>query len=175
MTQGGHKMNWRFKRIGWVVFALSLICFSTAWADGGTEPAATGCGTLPQPTELSPLITGHFTAVPWKLEGQAPKQYDIHVVLKRMQWINGKEEKIIRLYAFRKDIVEQKSLCEYTECEIVQKYLFSPCNRDAEKLFDIKGIPVLTELKVLAKDNCGDPENTMIYGSFKIRVVPAGN
>lgn len=159
-----------------MVLWMILGVYGAALADGGVEPPKISCASLPQATLDSPLIHGTFTATPWALEGQPPKKYDIHMVLKMWQLKDGKDREIIRLYSFQKDIVDLIPLCTYTELDLINKYLVSACNRDIQKLFNIAGVGVLTELKILKMDNCDDPEidNDMVHGTFKVRIVNPG-
>jgi len=65
-----------------------------------------------------------------------------------------------------------RDICSYTEAGLKNEYKYQPCNMGIGKAFGLKGVPVLTDLSVTARDFCGDTVNGMIAGTLKIRVVP---
>ncbi|OGP63680.1 MAG: hypothetical protein A2V65_08175 [Deltaproteobacteria bacterium RBG_13_49_15] len=174
--------------LGLVVFAVVAFSYSIILADGGNERPDPRCEAPPAPTNNSPLIYGTFTATRFRVEGQLPKDYSIQCVLKMSRWMNkkelgkkekeaipqlkGNEQEIVYLHTFEKEIKEQKSLCDYSEQDLFEKYWPRPCNVEIQKKFNLEGFPILTEIKILKQSDCENEQLQAIYGSFKIRVVP---
>jgi len=171
----GRTMRKQSKKTVWLTMMLLIAGCVAAWADGGTETAIEQCKNPPMATDMSPRIEGTFTATYIQKEGALPKKFDIHVVLSRTQLLEGKEKKTVHLLRFTRADTEGWPLCKYTTVELGKKYWPTACNRYIQKLFNIDGYPVLTDLKILSQDHCEDRENAMIYGSFMLRVVKPGN
>ena len=136
------------------------MAFSTmAWADGAPPP----CPKVPKMQEL-PLIQGTFTVSYRKFE-VTPKFFDIHVVLE------GSKTYLIE----RSVRSDSKDICKYQYLamdELIEKFACDPSDQKVAKNFNLKGIPVITELKILKSNNCEDKNRAMLYGTLKIRVIP---
>lgn len=145
------------------VWMVTMAFSTVAWADGApTSPV------VPVPAFWKyPLIKGTFT-VCYRVFKDTPEYYDIHVVLKRF--------KTSKLYVIsdRKVTSECKNICDYekdfTMEQLIEKYEFDPRNLKVEKGFNLEGVPVITELKILGSSHCEDKHKAMLYGELKIRV-----
>lgn len=157
-----------------LVFAIVLAVFATAWADGGSFP------TIPigdGPESWKQEIHGDFTAkyVPFY---DHPMEFNIEVVL----WIytikNQKVESIEKTYNLKKTVdIDSKRLCDYTESYLIKRYAQTAAEMGVVDDFtslgaQMQGFPVLKEMKILKKTNCGDLQNAMISGTLKIEVLP---
>ena len=142
---------------------IAIMAFSTiAWADGAGPSTPVGVPAYWQ----FPLIKGTFT-VCYRVFEDTPEAYDMHVVLKR--------NKTSRLYVIsdRKVSSESIDLCKYKDLpmeELIIKYELDPRNLGVEKDFNLEGVPVITELKILGSSHCEDKHKTIIFGELKIRV-----
>lgn len=147
-----------------IVVWMVTVAFSTmAWADGAGPSGIEGVPTVRE----YPLIQGTFTVSYRKFE-DAPKFFDIHVVLE------GSKTYLIE----RTVSSESIDLCMYkclTMDELIKKYEGDPSAQKVQKAFGFKGIPVITELKILESNDCDDKHKAMLYGTLKIRVLPFQN
>jgi len=154
--------------------ALVLLAGGIAAADGG-GPEPGGCPqALPAPTPASPLLKGFFVAG-YDRSACAVAEPDcrhsnIHVVLEMPQLVNG-EEKIVR-HLFSMHWKETDPVCGFSDDELMQKYKFGPCIKRVGEAFGLPGVPVISNLKVVARDFCEDPDRAMIYGTLMVQVVP---
>ncbi len=143
----------------WIV----TMAFSTmAWADG--------CPPVPivpvPPYWDFSEIKGTFT-VCYRVFEDTPEHYDIHVVLKRLN------KSKLYFISDRSVMPDSKDLCKYKDLtmkELIQKYEFDPRLLGVHKDFDLEGVPVITELKILGSSHCEDKHKAMLYGELKIRV-----
>lgn len=157
-----------------LVFVMVFAVFATALADGGSFP------TIPisdGPESWKREIQGNFTAKYVQFIDH-PVEYYIEVVLWTYTIKNQKVESVEKTYSFTKTVdIDSKKLCDYTESYLIKRYA-----RMAEEMgvvddfkllgAQMQGFPVLKELKILKKTNCGDLQNAMISGKLKIEVLP---
>jgi len=162
-----------------IILGFNLFFYGTSLGDGGgvEPPQGSNCNKdpIPKPEISSPLIQGYFTAAydnsQAVLDDPIYRHYNIQVVLEMPQLINGKEKIIRHLFSYQKKY--SKPICSYTARDLIERYKILPCVLEVGKAFNLEGFPVLTKLKIIKKDFCGnnDVKDDMVYGIVKIRVV----
>ena len=154
----------------------TLVFYGIASGDGGGWEIPLPCQKLPEPNS-GPYLKGTFTVA---YDQSNPNRYDIHVILEKEEKTFGcakSEGGVKHLFSFQMVKTQtSKPMCKYENAELKEKYKYGPCMSKAGEKFNLQGVPVLTELSVTQKENCGDTGDTpeaMIYGTIKIRVVPS--
>jgi hypothetical protein len=142
----------------------SVVFFSAgglAFAGGGGPEDPGGCsGEPPQPAG-GPQLKGSFTVAPCgcTLEGHL---LNVHVTLEH----GG----ATRLFSFTATNVED--LCGVTAEALREKFKWAPCRLGAAGAFGLAGVPVIDELEITGRADCGTAK-AMLRGEVAVRVAPA--
>lgn len=161
------------KIIIWLsVVVMIILGYDKIAISDGALPTDPRCQNLPDPTS-GPFIEGTFSIAYDKVD-QTNKHYNCHVVLKANNQVH--------LFSFPISY-GGRNICTYSPWEFMEKYKGIPCTLGVENAFKMKGIPVITDMRIKNQDSCGNinltepwksPSNpdAMIYGEIKITVVP---
>jgi hypothetical protein len=168
-------MNGKKKILSLTALVCVFFLYGTVLGDGGPFPAPPGAPPLPQPN-AGPFLRGTFT-VAYDSTGN---NYYIHALLERMEEKSGwfgckpasRESAEKRLFYFVMPADPQRHLNKYENEELKKKYEYAPYAHKVGEAFQLKGVPVLTEVSVLNRKLPEEPNKGMIQGTFKIRVVP---
>ena len=144
--------------------AFSLIFCPAVWADGGVEP-------LPPYAIPNPIILGSFTATYGDFKNDKPTRFIIHAILENRQISGGKPTMIRRQFWFEREMTaDSLPICDYTNGELLVKYLKVPEAEKVGKQFNLIGIPWILDVKVLEKGDCDNEKGAFIKGSLIIQV-----
>lgn len=111
------------------------------------------CQNLPKITTDSPRIKGDFTA------NRKTDHYEIEV--------NLSMESQTHLLTFYSPLELPKTLCQYTETQIKDKFERAACGLKVGEKFGLRGVPVVTNIIITDQGNCSQ----QIGGQVEIRVV----
>lgn len=154
------------KRTILVVLALSMLFgfYGVGFSGGGPEDPA--CDFLP-PADSGKFLRGEFTVA--RDEGDCTVEdpekcghYNVHAYLR---W--GYQE---HLFSFQ-SALGSGDLCSYTEEQLMEEFARRPCTEQVGVAFGLYGVPVITDLQIVARDSCWGLDE-MIRGEIVIRVVP---
>lgn len=158
-----------------LVFILGIYGMAFA-GGGGPDPGA--CDTVwacyggPPPADAGKFLRGEYTV---------SKEGGVYVVHIRLKWGNQEQ-----MYSFNTSSIVHDGLCSLTAEQLKERFEVAPCgliitepstNPDFVGLLKEKDfadyilIPVLTDLTIEKKYNCG-LDYAMIRGEVVVRVVP---
>ena len=152
----------------------TFVIYGMAFAEGGEPPPVPPCTNLPPPNS-GPYLKGYLIVTYDKYAARTelqPEHYNVAAILEEDKGVFGcSNSKAKHIFSISLP-VGNRDLCSLNDNYFIQTYGHMPCNLDVGKPFGLQGIPVITELKITNKDNCGDIEKAKILGTVRIRIVP---
>jgi hypothetical protein len=152
--------------IPWLLIFMLIFGFSNVAFGGGGGPedpypcpAGTPEDPLPEPN-AGKFLRGEFTAARY-LDTFFGIKFSVHIYLKK-----GKQE---HLFSFLANNV--LDVCALTDDDLIETFKTAPCKAGADIAFELEGIPVISYLKILQKEQC-ETDSAMIRGEIDVRVVP---
>ena len=170
----------KFKMIPWLLSFFLILGFGGVALGGGAEGGAgsdCACVANADPVPLAkkgPFVRGTFTVSRDPLAFGDPQfdHYTVHLVVRK----GG----TVKLYRFITGAPGPEDLCDYTAEDLLDLFAALPCQLDIDKDFGFEDpspltnttTPLFKSLRITHQDNCTDPEDWMIRGTFRIGFVP---